>query len=191
MSHHSSRTDLGLLALRVGVGGTLFAHGAQKLFGWFGGHGLDATGGAMEAMGFRPGKRSALLAGLGEAAGGAGLALGLGTPVAGAATAATMTAAGTVHAPAGFWAAEGGFELNAVLATTGAALAVAGPGRYSLDHALGHRLNRSWMVAAALAGVGAAAAQVIGARQKAVAASATTDAEQLDAAGDAEQARDA
>lgn len=191
MSHtHGTRTDLGLLALRAGVGGTLFAHGAQKLFGWFGGYGLEATGGAMESMGFTPGKRSALLAGLGEAGGGAALALGLGTPVAGAAAAATMTTAGTVHGPAGFWVTSGGFEYNAVLATVGTALAVAGPGRYSLDHVLGHRLDRPWMATVALTALGAAAAQVITQRKKAVAAAAaaqqTSEGEQVATAEQAE-----
>ncbi|KOG87775.1 RpiR family transcriptional regulator, partial [Streptomyces varsoviensis] len=89
----SYRKDLGLLALRAGAGGVLFAHGAQKLFGWFGGPGLEATGGAMEQMGFTPGKQSALAAGAGEAGGGALLALGLATPAAGAAAAGAMAGA--------------------------------------------------------------------------------------------------
>ncbi|OEV06840.1 hypothetical protein AN219_33300, partial [Streptomyces nanshensis] len=88
---HSTRHDLGLLALRLGTGGVLFAHGTQKLFGWFGGHGLAGTGGFMEQLGFRPGRRSALASGLGEAGGGTLLALGLATPGAGAAVAAAMT----------------------------------------------------------------------------------------------------
>jgi len=62
--------DVGLLALRVGVGSTLFAHGTQKLFGWFGGHGLDGTGKFFESVGFAPGRANAVLAGLGEAGGG-------------------------------------------------------------------------------------------------------------------------
>ncbi|MEJ5914711.1 DoxX family protein [Pseudokineococcus sp. 1T1Z-3] len=190
MTHHHTRTDLGLLALRAGVGGTIFAHGAQKLFGWFGGHGIAATAGAMESMGFRPGRRSAVLAGLGEVAGGAGLALGLGTPVAGAASAATMTTAAVVHRPAGFFAMSGGYEYTAMLATAGSALAVAGPGRYSLDHVLGNRLNRPWMATVALTALGAAAAHVITQRDKAVAAAAaaqqTSDAEQVAHAEQAE-----
>ena len=84
------RSDLGLLALRAGAGSVLFAHGAQKLFGWFGGHGLKGTKGAMEEMGFVPGHMSALAAGLAETGGGALLALGLATPVAGAAVAAEV-----------------------------------------------------------------------------------------------------
>src|SRR5260370_2570443 len=82
--------DLGLLALRVGVGGTLFAHGAQKLFGWFGGAGLEQTGKAFEQLGFRPGQVNAIAAGLGEAGGGALLAAGLGTPGAPPAVPGTM-----------------------------------------------------------------------------------------------------
>lgn len=85
--------DAGLLVLRAGVGGVLIAHGCQKLFGWFGGGGLNSTAGAFESMGFTPGRPSALAAGLGEAGGGALIALGLATPVAGAAAAGTMIAA--------------------------------------------------------------------------------------------------
>src|SRR4030081_2034063 len=79
--------DLGLLALRAAVGGALVAHGAQKLFGWFGGAGLERTGATFERLGFRPGKQHALAAGLGEAAGGTLLAVGLGSAGAGAAVA--------------------------------------------------------------------------------------------------------
>src|SRR5215210_3443394 len=105
------RRDAGNLALRLGVGGVLVAHGTQKLFGWFGGHGLNATSGAFDQMGFRPGKPSALAAGVGEAVGGTLIALGLGTPVAGSVAAGTMIAASSVHAPNGFFAAQGGYEL--------------------------------------------------------------------------------
>ncbi|MDV9178221.1 DoxX family membrane protein, partial [Streptomyces sp. W16] len=69
------RSDLGLLLLRLGTGGVLAAHGSQKLFGWFGGGGIEGTGAAMEAMGYSPGRQSAVLAGLSEAGGGALLAL--------------------------------------------------------------------------------------------------------------------
>lgn len=182
----TGRSDLARLALRLGVGGTLAAHGAQKLFGAFGGGGLQGTEGAMHAMGFRPGRRSALLAGLGETGGGALLALGLATPAAGATAAATMAAAATVHAPNGFWATSGGLEYPAVLALVSSALAVAGPGRFSLDHALGHVLNKPWMPAVALLAAGAGAAWTIRQRQATVAADAGAQ-DSADAPADAPQ----
>ena len=173
------RQDLGLLVLRLGVGGTLMAHGAQKLFGWFGGHGISGTTGAMQAMGFHPAKASAVLAGLGEAGGGALLALGLATPVGGAAAASTMVAAGAVHKPAGFFATEGGYEYTGVLGLAGVALAVAGPGCWSLDRALGNRFNQPWMSAAALTVLGAAAGSVVARRQKALASATPTAVDQV------------
>ncbi|NAZ86038.1 DoxX family membrane protein [Kineococcus sp. T90] len=182
----TARSDLARLALRLGVGGTLAAHGAQKLFGAFGGGGLQGTEGAMHAMGFRPGRRSALLAGLGETGGGALLALGLATPAAGATAAATMAAAATVHAPNGFWATSGGLEYPAVLALASTALAVAGPGRYSVDHALGHVLDKPWMPAVALLAAGAGAAWTIRQRQAAVSGDAGAR-EAADAPADAPQ----
>ena len=82
--------DVALLILRLALGLALFAHGTQKLFGWFGGGGIAGTGAGMASMGFRPGKINAVLAGLGEAGGGLLLAFGLLTPLGGAAVAATM-----------------------------------------------------------------------------------------------------
>ncbi|MCW2874880.1 DoxX family protein [Actinacidiphila oryziradicis] len=155
------RKDLGLLAIRLGLGGALFAHGAQKLFGWFGGAGLDGTGAAMEQMGFTPGRESALASGLSEAGGGTLLALGLATPAAGAAVAGGMAAAVSVHVPAGFFAANGGFELPAFLGCSAAAIGLAGPGRYSLDHLTGHCLDRPGIMAVAFAASAAAATCVI------------------------------
>jgi putative oxidoreductase len=165
----STRQDVGLLIFRLGVGGTLAAHGTQKLFGWFGGGGVEGTTHGMRAMGFLPPKASAVLAGLGEAAGGVALALGLATPVGGAAAASTMLAAGAVHRPAGFFATEGGFEYTGVLALAGAAVAISGPGRFSLDHLLGDRLNRPWMSVVALTVLGATSAAVVARRNRAVA----------------------
>ncbi|MFI1938747.1 DoxX family membrane protein [Streptomyces purpureus] len=158
------RHDLGLLALRTGTGVVLVAHGAQKLFGWFGGGGLDGTTKAMEAMGFRPGRQSAMAAGLGEAGGGLLLALGLATPAAGAAAAGAMAGAVSVHAPAGFFAQASGFEYPAFLGFTAAAIGLTGPGDYSLDHVTGHLFDRPWTVAAAFLGSAVAASVVVGAR---------------------------
>lgn len=157
--HH--RKDLGLLALRLGVGGVLAVHGTQKLFGWCGGGGLDRTGQAMEAMGFRPGRASAVAAGLGEAGGGLLLALGFATPAAGAAAAGTMAGAVSVNAPAGFFAQSGGYEFPALLGSSAAALGIAGPGRYSLDHLTCHVLDQPWLIATAFTMSALAAAAVI------------------------------
>jgi putative oxidoreductase len=168
----STRTDLGLLALRLGTGSVLFAHGAQKLFGWFGGGGPEGTAQAMEQMGYRPGRPAALASGLCEAGGGALLALGVATPAAAAAAAGGMAGASAVHVPAGFFAHSGGFEHPALLGWTAACLGVTGPGRFSLDHATGHALNRPWMVATAFATAAFGAYAVISARARGMAAAA-------------------
>jgi putative oxidoreductase len=104
------------LALRLLIGGLFIGHGTQKLFGWFGGHGLDGTGGFFESLGLKPGKRNAIAAGAAEAGGGALLASGLALPVAGAALTGTMTTAiRHVHGEKGPWSTDGGWEYNAVL----------------------------------------------------------------------------
>ncbi|WP_086799133.1 DoxX family membrane protein [Streptomyces caniscabiei] len=162
------RRDLGLLLLRLGTGGVLAAHGTQKLFGWFGGHGIEGTGAFMESVGYAPGKASATAAGLAETGGGALLALGLATPAAGAAAAGAMGGAAAIHAPNGFFNAEGGYEYAATLGLAAAGLAVAGPGRLSLDHALRHVVDRGWMVPVALASTAAVTAVVVGLRNQRV-----------------------
>ncbi|MFE5815104.1 DoxX family protein [Streptomyces sp. NPDC056479] len=161
-----NRHDVGLLLLRLGAGGVLIAHGTQKLFGWFGGHGIEGTGQFMESIGYRPGKASATASGLAEAGGGTLLVLGLATPAAGAAAAGGMAGAAAVHAPNGFFNQEGGYEHAATLGLAAAGLAITGPGRLSLDHALGHVLDRGWMVPTALAATAAVTALVVGARQR-------------------------
>ncbi|WEO97767.1 DoxX family membrane protein [Streptomyces sp. FXJ1.172] len=173
------RRDLGLLLLRLGTGGVLAAHGAQKLFGWFGGHGLEGTGQFMESVGYAPGKMSATAAGLAEAGGGTLLALGLATPAAGAAAAGAMAGAATVHLPNGFFAQSGGYEYAASLGLAAAGLAITGPGRLSLDHAFGHVLDRGWMVPTALGVTAAATALVVGARSCRVRAKAQGEQETL------------
>ncbi|GGT34904.1 hypothetical protein GCM10010243_09400 [Streptomyces matensis] len=102
------RRDLGLLLLRLGTGGVLAAHGTQKLFGWFGGGGIEGTGQFMDSIGYAPGKVSAAAAGVAETGGGLLLALGLATPAAGAAAAGAMAGASAVHTPNGFFNQEGG-----------------------------------------------------------------------------------
>lgn len=160
------RRDLGLLLLRLGAGGVLAAHGTQKLFGWFGGHGLQGTGQFMESVGYRPGRASAAAAGLAETGGGTLLALGLATPAAGAAAAGAMAGASAVHAPNGFFNQGGGYEYAATLGLAATGLAIAGPGRLSLDHALRHVVDRGWMVPTALAATAAVTALVVGARNR-------------------------
>jgi putative oxidoreductase len=103
--------------LRVGVGAGFMAHGAQKLFGWFGGHGLEGTGQFFESnLQMAPGKRNATAAGLSEFGGGALLASGLATPIATTTLTSTMlTAIWKVHKDKGYFAQDGGWELNAIL----------------------------------------------------------------------------
>jgi putative oxidoreductase len=130
--------DTGILIARLILGLGLAAHGAQKLFGWFGGHGLAGTGGFMESLGFRPGRQFALAAGLGEFGGGLLTAAGLLGPVGPAAMIAVMVVAMlTVHRGHGFFAEGNGVELPLLYATGALALAFAGPGAYSLDRLLG------------------------------------------------------
>lgn len=162
------RRDLGLLLLRLGAGGVLAAHGTQKLFGWFGGHGIEGTGAFMESVGYAPGKASATAAGLAETGGGALLALGLATPAAGAAAAGAMGGATAIHAPNGFFNAEGGYEYAATLGLAAVGLAITGPGRISLDHAFRHVFDRGWMVPVALAGTAAVTTVVVGMRNQRV-----------------------
>jgi len=162
--------NLGLLTLRAGVGGVLLAHGVQKLFGWLGGAGLTGTADGFEQMGFRPGLPSAVAAGVGEAGGGALFVLGLFTPAAGAAAAGTMIPAAAVLAPKGFFATGGGYEYPALLGLSATALALTGPGDWSLDARLGHGLNPTWMVAATLLTSAAASVLVLQGRRTALAA---------------------
>ncbi|MCG7633436.1 MULTISPECIES: DoxX family protein [Gordonia] len=165
--------DAGLLTLRVAVGATLFAHGAQKLTGWFGGPGLEQTAAGMQQMGFTPAKLSAVTAGVSEAAGGL-IAVGAGTRVASAAGAAAMLAASDVHRPNGFFAQNGGLELPAVLGVASAALTLTGPGRYSIDEAIGHRYDHERYGVAALAAALVTAAVVLGRRRAATQAAGDT-----------------
>jgi len=161
----SKRTDLGLLVLRLGFGGAAAAHGAQKLFGWFGGPGIEGTGGFFESVGFKPGKRNALMAGLTETGGGVAVALGLATGPAGAALTGNMAVASTVHGYDKFFAQDGGPEMSLAYAVVGSALALTGAGRYSVDALIGHVLDKPWMRVAAYASAAGAAAAIILARR--------------------------
>jgi putative oxidoreductase len=129
--------ELGLLVLRVVVGLLFVGHGAQKLFGVFGGHGVHGTAGFMDSLGMKPGKPHALAAGTAEFAGGALLALGLLSPLAAVMLIAVMTVAIlTVHAKNGLWNSDGGMEFNLTLIAAAFAIAAVGAGSWSLDSAL-------------------------------------------------------
>ena len=128
----------GLFVLRIVAGLLMAGHGAQKLFGWFGGYGIAGTGQFFEGLGFRPGRLHAVQAGLAEVFGGLFLAAGFLTPLGAAAVVAVMlVAAVSVHLKAGYFAHTGGYEYTLVLAAAALALAFTGPGAISLDQALG------------------------------------------------------
>jgi putative oxidoreductase len=150
---------LGRLLLRGAVGGFFVGHGTQKLFGWFGGQGLEQTAHAFESMGARPGRVNALAAGAAEAGGGALMVLGLATPLAASAiTSVMLTAINRVHKKNGPWITKGGYEYNVVLIAAALTLAEIGPGSPSLDAALGIELDGAgWALAALAAGAAGAA----------------------------------
>jgi putative oxidoreductase len=142
----------GLLLLRVFVGLAFVGHGTQKLFGWFGGYGPQGTGGFFASVGWRSSVQMAVAAGLCETIGGVLLALGFATPLAGALLAIVMiNAIRSVTLKPGFML---GSELELTYLTVAVALAATGPGRFSLDHAIGWDDNISgvwWGVAALVA----------------------------------------
>ncbi|HMI56266.1 MAG TPA: DoxX family protein [Gemmatimonadaceae bacterium] len=130
--------DAGLLIVRVSFGLAYAAHGAQKLFGWFGGYGLAGTGGFLESLGYRPGKMFAAVVGLGELVGGLLFAVGfLGAVGPALMLAGMLVAIVTVHLKNGFFVTSNGIEHPLMVATAAVGIALTGPGRYSVDGALG------------------------------------------------------
>src|SRR5207237_3850317 len=146
----------GLLLLRVVVGGTMAAHGAQKLLGWFDGPGLGGVRKMLGSFGFRRPALMALGLGLTECAG-LLFAVGFLTPLAALGIAVVMlNAVALVHFKNGFWNGNGGFEFNLVLLTVAASVAATGPGRFSIDRALGWDDNLSglWWGVGVIGGAG-------------------------------------
>src|SRR5258706_11981471 len=153
---------LGLLIARLVLGLAISAHGAQKLFGWFGGYGLNGTGGFLEQLGFVPGRRAALAAGIAETGAGLLLALGLAAPVAAAVALSVMVVAGvSAHAGKGFFAHNGGYEYTLLLGVAALSVAFTGPGALSLDALLGVRdAGAGWGLLALVVGLAGAGLQL-------------------------------
>jgi putative oxidoreductase len=129
---------LARLLARLFIGGMFIGHGTQKLFGWFGGPGIDGTTGMMEKLGLAPPRSNAYAASLSETLGGAAIALGAFTPVAAASLIGTMTTAiRTVHLKNGFWSTGGGYEYNLTIIAALLLIVDGGPGALSVDGALG------------------------------------------------------
>jgi putative oxidoreductase len=135
--------DLALLAARGVLGGYLAAHGAQKLFGAFDGHGIEATSAGFHRIGLRPGPVFARVAAASELGGGILVAAGAAHPLGPVVIAGTMAVASSTHRANGAFAAKGGFELPLTNMAAALALAVAGPGRLSIHELTGARLPRS------------------------------------------------
>src|SRR5580693_3428934 len=145
--------SIGLLITRVIFGSYLAAHGAQKLFGSFGGHGLEATGAGFESLGMKPGKVMATIAGASELGGGVLTAAGIADPLGPLAIAGTMVVASAVHRKQGPLSSNGGFELPLTNFAVASALLSSGPGHLRLGPHLSKSLTRlSVLGDAALAG---------------------------------------
>ena len=143
--------DLALLILRATVGTLIAGHGAQKLFGWFEGPGLEGTAGFMEQLQLTPGRQWAMAASAAEFGGGTLTALGLFNPVGPlGVTSAMGMAISKVHWGKPIWVTSGGAELPITNIAVACALMAAGPGKYSLDHVLKTSLPR-WTVLPGLA----------------------------------------
>jgi len=145
---------LGRLIARVTIGGLFAGHGTQKLFGWFGGPGVDGASRMMRKLQLYPPRRNAVAAGAAETTAGVLLVLGALTPVAGALVTSTMvTAIRKVHGPNGPWTQNSGYEYNLVLIAAMTALVEAGPGSPSVDRALGIEAKGfGWALGAIAAG---------------------------------------
>ncbi len=143
--------DVGLLLLRLVIGGLLAGHGSQKLFGWFEGPGMKGTKGMVESMGFKPGAPWAAAASASEFGGGVLTTTGFLHPLGPLGTiGAMLIAAIKVHGGKPIWAAKGGAELPAINIATALSLILMGAGRFSLDNLLGIRLPRPLVITVAV-----------------------------------------
>jgi putative oxidoreductase len=147
----STMRDMGLLVLRLITGGLIAGHGAQKLFGWFGGSGLKGTAAIFESIGLKPGTTWATAASASEFGGGVLNALGFLHPLGPMGTMGAMVmATAKAHWGKPIWASKGGAELPLTNIATAFALTLTGPGRFSLDRLFGIRLPRALVIAAAV-----------------------------------------
>lgn len=143
LTQNPSQEFVGNLLLRVPVGITFALHGAQKLFGWFGGYGLAGTAGWMESIGLAPGYLMALMAGSAEFFGGLLLMLGLLTRPTGFVLALTMVVAiFTVHWQHGFFMSNNGYEFALALLAASLAMAASGAGKFALDTVIHKKLSK-------------------------------------------------
>jgi putative oxidoreductase len=143
-----------LLGTRLVVGGYLAVHGAQKLFGTFGGPGLEKAGAGFHRIGLRPGKYMAAAAGITELGGGVLTATGIADPAGPLAIMGAMTVAATTHRAKGPLASRGGFELPLTNLAAAAALAVVGPGKFRIGPSLPRPLAVAGTVGAGLLAAG-------------------------------------
>lgn len=147
----SIQSDIGLLPLRLTVGGFLAGHGAQKLFGWFNGPGLKGTAGWLESLGLKPGMLWAVGASAGEFGGGMLTVLGFLHPLGPLGKIGAMIMAiAKAHWGKPIWNSQGGAELPVTNIAAALTLLISGPGRFSLDRLLGIRLPRTLVIAVAL-----------------------------------------
>lgn len=191
-SKNSVAADVGLLALRLTAGGLLAGHGAQKLFGVFGGYGIPGTAGWLESLGLKPGKMWAYMAGGGEFTSGVLMALGLFTPVGSVSAFGPMLMAwNKAHTGKPVWAGDGGAELPILYMASAAALGLVGPGRYSVDAALDIE-TPDLLIAATAIGVAVGVAVGMMAKPAPATAEPTVDeALAAEATGDGDAARTA
>lgn len=139
----TSNDSLSPLALRLSAGIIFAAHGAQKLFGWFGGYGLEGTGQWMASIGLEPGYWMALLAGSAEFFGGLALILGVLTRPAALALAGTMVVAiVSVHLPNGLFMSNNGYEFGLSLLAISVSLVFSGAGRFAVDNLLAEAITK-------------------------------------------------